>query len=409
LTLGVSIGPSSLDRVIEVACTCKSELLFRALENCVVNVTTHYFSTSGTTLVPNLALFHVKIPHVPSLFSLSQLADTSRALALVPGRISQIESYTFENAQVENEEGRSGGIEKHKKGADGVIIGHSWNVRWSAGPHAGEVTKRSSVSLMFWNALVAGATDTVASAALKPMLGKLVQSVMLAAIVGGLFTLTRSEQSHASPPVVSLLLVPAYALIADAVGAAARAKAGAGVPASANPDVAALVATRFAAAFWLASALATAAGGAALVLVSDPPSQPGGAGDGSAVSARGARPPRVRLFRLADYSSLAVLAGGTSAARGWRSGGWRGRSRSSCPPVTPPRRWRRRSRARSRSWRSRCRCTALYGSARAGAVPTRGALRCCSPRPGPSTPAGPGRDTARRARRPRRGGYTMVD
>jgi hypothetical protein len=67
-----------------------------------------------------------------------------------------------------------------------------------------------------------------------------------------------------------LLLVSAYALIADAIGNAARAEADAGRPALANPDIATAVATRFAAAFWLASALSTAAGGAALVLASDP-------------------------------------------------------------------------------------------------------------------------------------------
>ena len=36
---------------------------------------------------------------------------------------------------------------KKTKGADGVIVeavaGHSWNVRWDAGPHAGQVTPRS--------------------------------------------------------------------------------------------------------------------------------------------------------------------------------------------------------------------------------------------------------------------------
>ena len=62
--------------------------------------------------------------------------------------------------------------------ADGVIIeaagGHCWNVRWSAGPHAREVNKQSSVYLMFWTTFFTGATDAVASAALKPMLGKLV-------------------------------------------------------------------------------------------------------------------------------------------------------------------------------------------------------------------------------------------
>ena len=124
-----------------------------------------------------------------------------------------------------------------------------------------------------------------------------------------MFTLTRSEQPYASPLGVPLLLVPAYALIADAIGNAARADAGAGGPALANPDIATAVATRFAAAFWLASALSNAAGGAALVLASVPPPQPGGAGGGSAASARAARPPRVRLLRLADYTSLAVLAG----------------------------------------------------------------------------------------------------
>ena len=55
--------------------------------------------------------------------------------------------------------------------------------------------------------------------------------------------------------------------------------------------------------------MATAAGGAALMLASYPPPQPGGAGGGSAASARTARPPRVRLLRLADYTSLSVLAG----------------------------------------------------------------------------------------------------
>ena len=46
---------------------------------------------------------------------------------------------------------------KNDKSADGKIVEaagtHSWNVYWSAGPHTGQVTKQSSVSLTFWLAL----------------------------------------------------------------------------------------------------------------------------------------------------------------------------------------------------------------------------------------------------------------
>ena len=46
---------------------------------------------------------------------------------------------------------------KNNKSADGKIVEaagtHSWNVLWSTGPHAGQDTKQSSVSLTFWSAL----------------------------------------------------------------------------------------------------------------------------------------------------------------------------------------------------------------------------------------------------------------
>jgi hypothetical protein len=194
---------------------------------------------------------------------------------------------------------------------------------------------------------------------------------MLAAIVGGLFNLTRSEQPYASPLGFPLLLVPAYPLIADATGNAARAEAGAGWPALANPDIATAVATRFAPAFWLASTLSTAAGGAALVFTSDSPPQPGGVDGGSAASARAARPPRVRLLRLADYTSLAVLAGylgGSGLALGRLA--WQIAvelpTRDAVASLAPQ---------AARVLPAVALALSLYGCARTGAAPTRGALQ----------------------------------